>query len=228
MQPADVICLLAEQHAPKAVIQVGLGDRQQTERLIGVLAEDAAATFTLIDPQLFIETEVAEWVKHIQRSPAGSVVEFMASRPDQVLPDLYFQELSFDLAILNPCQDEAETQVAYYYLNKLLPYEGNLLALSDTNTDAMSRLARQAQQSGQYGIRQTAGSLPHTPRLEKLLRQQVSRVPGFIRERLADFIQPEWLTSNEELGLTGDLIILERLTTQDDAIAGVDQLIESI
>ena len=217
---------LVERLQPESILQIGLSSSRSIHSLSRAIANHDGSLITLIEPQLYDRPEYDRILQELQDESLDKSIDFMATYADQVLPDLYFQELRFDLAILNPCRNYEETFVAFYYLNKMLPLN-HYVVIEQANDPVMRRLIRHMVSESGYEVHANVESGMEMPKIERLIREQYARIPGFVRQRVEDFIRPEIVITNEELGITGSLIVLEKVQEDDVPVLGVDQMLEA-
>ncbi len=218
---------LIEQTNPESIIQVGLSSSRSIRTLCNAAVQQEGILVTLIEPLLYEKPEYGQVLQQLRADALDQGVDFMATYADQVLPDLYFQALSFDLMVLNPCRTYEETFVAYYYLDKMLPCN-RFIIIEQANDPIMRRLLRHMLSNSGYRVHTCFDGEAEMPKLERLLREQYARIPAFVRQRVEDFIRPEILVTDEELGINGTLMVLEKLREEQSPFTGDDLLLDAI
>ena len=117
--PAELIHSVVSKQNPESILQIGLSSLDIMKAICTATASNESNVITLIEPLLYERPENNAILEQLKNENLHQTIDFMATSADQVLPDLYFQELSFDLAIMNPCATYEETFVTFYYLHKM-------------------------------------------------------------------------------------------------------------
>lgn len=222
--PTQLVTSIIESTQPEAILYIGIGDPDILEQVCRATRENPAVVITLIQPNLHDNPRHADVLQRLKEQGLDSNIEFMSTSADEVLPDLYFQELSFDLAILNPCQDQDETFVSFYYINKMLPQNGCII-LPDTNNDITRKLSRQLITDAGYKIQHTANAKPTMTYIERLVRNQYQRIPESIRHQVEKVIRDDIVVTDEQLGLDGTFVVFQKSLADDPLDVQVDQLV---
>lgn len=223
----QVIQTLIEANRPEAILYIGLGSPDVLEEVCRCTADNPATVITLIDPDLHTECSHTEALQHVKTQGLDTHIEYMSTSADEVLPDLYFQELTFDMAILNPCRDYNETFVSFYYIDKMLQQNG-LLLIPNTDSDIMAKLSRHLVKAAGYQIKKTPSSEQEANPLEQLLRRQYARIPAFIRQKIELVIREDILITDQELGLDGSFVVFEKCEQDEPLDQQVDQWVAAL
>ncbi len=225
--PEALLQTLVARQQPESVLQVGLSNLNMMKAVCSACAENESTVITVIEPNLYQDDECNQILEQLQHEALDQTIEFMATSADQVLPDLYFQELSFDLVIMNPCPTYEETFVTFYYLNKML-LKDRLLIVDRASETIMRKLTRHLINELGYKVHTSLEDTLDMPRIERLIREQYARIPSFIRHRVEEFIRPELLITDQELGINGTLIALQKCRQESDLALEADQMIEAM
>lgn len=224
----DLIKAIIKTQKPQSIMQVGLGEQPNMLALCEALnQQDDEASITVIESNLDLDPACSATLAALQEVDLDQLVECLSTSADQVLPDLYFQELSYDMAVLNPCATFEETFVAFYYIDKMLP-QNALILINQADTPIMRKLCRQMITGMEYAVDRCAETQSDMPKIEKIIREQYSRVPAFIKNRIEDVIHPQIVISDEELGLFGPLISLKKQRKSASPAFEVDEMLEAI
>lgn len=200
---------IVQQVKPHAVVQVGAGELESTLALFEALDTAEGAMVTLVEPELFTDAACRTVWDALCHHEFDSQIEMVNNQPDQALPDFYFQEQVFDMAVLNPLPSADQNFVALYYLGKLLP-KGALLLVHQADAEAINPWLRRLVLAGEYRARRQ--SEISEPLLEKILRARYQKLPALVRNRIEDMIRPEVITPDSQLGLQGRFVVLEKLS----------------
>lgn len=216
---------IVQQANPHAIVQVGAGDLESTLALFEGLDTSDGAMVTLVEPALFSDASCrAVWDALCHRE-FDSQVEMVNNQADQALPDFFFQEQVFDMAVLNPLAAPDQNFVALYFLGKLLP-KGALLLVHNAEDDAINPWLRRLVLAGEYRARPQA--VVSEPLLEKILRARYQKLPALVRNKIEDMIRPEVITPDSQLGLQGRFVVLEKLSQGSAVELDVEKMIAEL
>lgn len=218
--------IVAQAH-PRAILQVGAGALETTLALCEAMTADESALLTLVDPDLHTDPACRALLDALDHHELDTAVELISNPADQALPDFFFQEQVYDMAVLNPLSRADQNFVALYYIGKLLP-RGALLLIHDAENEAVKPWLRQLVQNGEYKVRRASAVENTQPLLEKLLRSRYQKLPAFVRSRIEDMIRPEMIKPNSELGLDADFLVLEKLSQGCAVDLDVEQMIAEL
>lgn len=216
------------QHArPHAIVQVGAGALETTLALCEAMTADDSATLTLVEPNLYTDPACRAVLDALRHHEFDTAVEMIGNPADQALPDFFFQEQVYDLAVLNPLPTAEQNFIALYYLGKLLP-KGALLLIADAGGDNVKPWLRRLVLTGDYRVQRQPGAREEQPLLEKILRNRYQKLPAIVRGKIEDMIKPELITPDSDLGLSGDFIVLEKLNSGCAVEMDVEQMIAEL
>lgn len=222
----DLLRSLVSQHKPQTLLQVGVADTEPLEVLCEAV-QDAGATLTLVAPQLFTDARVKTALKSLKQKKLDQVLELIGNPADQALPDFFFQEQVYNMAVMNSLERYEENFVAFYYLNKLLP-EGACVVINSAGKPAMRRLLRDIINGKDFIVSASYDTGIERPRVERILRARYQKLPGFVRERVEEFLRPEFVTPDDALGIGGDVVVLKKIGFGPMAEMDVEQMIAAL
>lgn len=210
---------------PQAVLQIGSGQPEDCLALCESLGE--TGMLTLVEPQFHADKNCRALWKILAANGWDNSVDVIDNPADQALPDFFFQEQVYDMAVLNALPDAAQNFVVLYYLGKLLP-QGALLLVQGADRDTVKLWLRHLLGSRQYRVHAQNPASPETPLLEKILRSRYQKLPAWVRAKIEDMIKPEIITADADLGLSGPLLVLEKLKPTGQAVLDVEQMIAEL
>lgn len=217
---------LIEQHRPQALLQVGLADVESLVAVCHVLRARAEGQITLVDDRLHNDLSWRPHLKALRQHKLDDVLDIVGNHADRALPDFYFQEQGFDLALFVPGERRDENQVILYYLERLLS-PGGALVVTDSDAPAMQGLLRERLACG--GLEVVGPVAGHRfSRVERLLRDRYSRLPVLLRSRIEEWVRPERLRPDSELGLDAPCVVLRRPGEPEDDAIDVERLIAEL
>lgn len=221
------VTAILKQQAPQEVLQLGLGDFDLTLSVCEALNTLENSALTLLTPSLL---QHSDFLKEVQKRHLGSLmdlVELHRTPADEVLPDLYFQNRSVNLAIINDIGHFDQALVALYYVDKMLISRGTLV-LNNADTPVMRKLCRYLVNEREYTIQQTLDSGSNESWLTRLLRSQLNKAPKTLKNTARNLINPDLLMLDEDPRLQGSMIALTRRVEEGDIDMDFDTLLESI
>lgn len=224
---AEIIRKIVQQSQPHTIVQVGAGELESTLALCETIDTEGGAMLTLVEPDLHTDPACrAVWDALCHHALDGSV-EMVGNPADQALPDFFFQEQVYDMAVLNPLSNAELNFVALYYLGKLLP-KGAMLLVPQADSDAVKPWLRRLLLAGEYRVRHHGEVVAEPPLLEKILRKRYQKLPALVRHTIEDMVRPELITPDSQLGLTGSLVVLEKLSHGSAVELDVEQMIAEL
>ena len=223
----DLIHSLILKKKPQNIVQIGLSGLADITATCDAASQVEGASITLIEPDLYSNDHYSAIPSQLQQRELDHCIEFLTTPPDQVLPDLYFQEQTIELAIINPCSTYDETFVSFYYLNKMLPKDAVIL-INNAQSNIMRTLCRHMIGNVDYIIKGGLKTTPPKYSLEKLLRNQYKKAPDFIKNQIAALVHPDLLATNEELSTLGTIIALQKTQGQEHEETNVEAMLEAL
>jgi hypothetical protein len=217
---------LIEQHRPQMLLQVGLADVDSLLAVCHLLRARAQGQLTLVDDRLHNDLSWRPQLRTLRQHKLDDVLDIVGNHADRALPDFYFQEQSFDLALFVPGERRDENQVVLYYLERLLA-PGAALVVTASDAPAMQGLLRERLACGNLEVLgPVAGQ--RLSRVERLLRDRYGRLPHLLRDRIEAWVRPERLRPDSELGLDGPCVVLRRPGVPDDEHLDVERLLAEL
>jgi hypothetical protein len=215
------------EHSPQNTLQLGLGNLDQTLSTCHTLKNLNNATLTLITPTLMQHSKFSQELKKLKEDALIDLVELIRTPADEVLPDFYFQNSSFDLAIMNDCSQFDQAMVAFYYIDKMLISRGTLI-ITDADTPVMRKLCRHLLTERSYTINKSINSIKKGPKIARLLRERFNKAPALFTDRIKPFLNAELLLTDEDLGLGCSIIAFTKPAEEGEIEMDFDSLLESI
>ena len=211
--------------APHAVLQIGTGSYEYSKALIDGLNGLEGVQFTLVAGDADRAT-----LKQLNDEGLEEWADVVPQPADQVLPDFYFQEHRFDLAVINPGYTYDETLVCFYYMNKMLS-KTNKIIVNQADNESMHALCRHILDTGDFVVKAASSSPKQVSAVERVIREQYEKLPEWIHRHTETIINPALLENASALGLNGEVIIFEKITgkvekAEDDI--DVDAMIEAM
>jgi hypothetical protein len=211
---------------PHSIVQVGAGNYEHAKTIIETARDLPSTRLTML-----INDADNDTVAKLRQHQLDQWVDFIQLPADQVLPDFYFQEHTFDFAVINPSYGEQETRIAFYYISKLLDEDCKLI-VNEAPNNGLRALCRYVLGSGDYAIFATSGNTSTMPWLERLLRDTYQKLPQAIKTQTDQLINPTLLETDPVLGLWGNTIVFNKLTSSapqhEEDIVDVDAMIEAM
>jgi hypothetical protein len=223
---AELTRKIVQQAQPHAIVQIGAGELESTLALCEAMRVGEGVTLTLVEPELHTDPDCRAVWDALCHHEFDTGVEMINNPADQALPDFFFQEQVYDMAVLNPSGNAEQNFVALYYLGKLLP-KGAMLLVHKADIDTIKPWLRRLVTAGDYRVRRQ-GSAGEPPLLEKILRNRYQKLPGYVRSKIEDMIRPEVITPDSELGLNSDFVVLEKLCQGGALELDVEQMIAEL
>lgn len=221
------------EHSPQNTLQLGLGNLDQTLSTCHTLKNLNNATLTLITPTLMQHSKFSQELKKLKEDALINLVELIRTPADEVLPDFYFQNSSFDLAIMNDCSQFDQAMVAFYYIDKMLISRGTLI-ITDADTPVMRKLCRHLLTERSYNIgssfniNKSINDIKKGPKIARLLRERFNKAPALFTDRIKPFLNAELLLTDEDLGLGCSIIAFTKPAEEGEIEMDFDSLLESI
>ena len=211
--------------APQTVLQIGAGCYESSKALIDALGSLEEPQFTLV-----VGDNDNSVLEQLNNDGLDEWADIVPQSADQVLPDFYFQEHRFDLAIINPGYTYDETLVCFYYMNKMLS-KGNKIIVNQAADEKMHALCRHILDAGDFVVSAASESPKQVSKLENLVREQYKKLPAWIHRQAEMVINPALLENASVLGLDGDVIVFEKITEVEEKLEDeidVDAMIEAM
>ncbi|PAV27086.1 hypothetical protein CF392_02845 [Tamilnaduibacter salinus] len=212
---------------PQEVLQVGLGDFDLTLSVCQTLNTLDDTALTLLTGTRLQHAEFLKAVRQRNVDALMDVVELNWTPADEVLPDLYFQNRSVDLAIINEVGPYDQALVSLYYVDKMLASRGTLV-IHNADTSVMKTLCQYLVNEREYTVQHTLGGKPDDALIPRLLRRQFHRAPGFVKNTVKTVIHPDLLRLDEDPRLQGSMVVLTGPVAEGDIDMDFDTLLESI
>ena len=191
---------------PDSILQIGTGSFQHSKCIIETVKDLPSTRLTV----LFNETD-SQVLEQLKADDLDQWADFIQLPADQVLPDFYFQEHSFDLAIINPSYGTHETRVSLYYISKMLN-KGSKLIVNELPVDGLRELCRYVLDTREYEVSATSENARPMPELERLVRKGYQSLPQWVKEKTDTLINPTLLETDAMLGLFGNTIVFTKLS----------------
>ncbi len=210
---------------PRNILQLGLGDVDDTLILADLLEQVPGAALTLIESAAREAQYDQDTRAKLKALCERSSVERIGAPFDEALPDFYFQHHCWDMVIMNPFERFDQALVALYYLDKMLLSQGELL-LWGTDTPVMARLCLQIQENNSYQLVEQWGVKPPSVSLgTRLLRTAMAKAPASI-ERLARLVlNPRLWESEGKSPVFGRSVLLRKPMPLNEADMDFDTLL---
>ncbi|ARU55645.1 MAG: hypothetical protein MI864_12375 [Pseudomonadales bacterium] len=210
---ADFISDLITDKQPMNVIQVGMGNNIMTTAVCLALTQIEEGLLTIVSPPLSATEEQPihqlDSLRKEKLETSNWPVELVEVAPEKVLPDLYFQSRTMDFAIINEQRRFDEAMIAFYYIDMMMPPGGTII-ITSADRPVMRKLCRYMALERRYPcsppqLEKKAGLF-----LRKMLKDRLDKAPAKFRNRVREFVNPDLLVTNEDLGIEGDLIIFTK------------------
>jgi len=221
----ELVCNTTKAAAPQSVLQIGAGCYENSKALIDALGSLEEPQFTLV-----VGDKDQPVLDLLNNDGLDEWADIVPQPADQVLPDFYFQEDRFDLAIINSGYTYDETLVCFYYMNKMLS-KGNKIIVNQAADDKMYALCRHILDTGDFVVSAASESPKQASKLESLVREQYKKLPAWIHRQAEMVINPALLENASTLGLDGDVIVFEKITEVEEKLedeVDVDAMIEAM
>ncbi|CBL43607.1 hypothetical protein HDN1F_00240 [gamma proteobacterium HdN1] len=216
-----------QERMPRAVLQIGAGSLESTLAVCEALDLDAGAMLTLVEPAIYSDASCRTVLDALQHHGYDSSVEVVANFADQALPDFFFQEQGYDLAVLNPSGDADQNFITLYYLGKLLP-KNALLMVYRAEDESIRPWLRRLVVENRYRVLPKEVRAQELPFLEKILRDRYQRLPARLRSVVEDRVRSEVILPDHQLGLVGSFVVLEKLDGASAEAVDVEQMIAEL
>ena len=224
---SPALSAILKDQSPQEVLQVGLGDFDLTLSACQTLNTLDDAAMTLLTSTCLQHAEFLKEVRKRNVEALMDMVELSWTPADEVLPDLYFQNRSVDLAIINEVGPFDQALVTLYYVDKMLASRGTLV-INNADTPVMKKLCQYLVNEREYSLQQTLGDKPKDALLPRLLRRQFHRAPVFVKNTVKTVINPDLLRLDDDPRLHGSMVVLTGPVAEGDIDMDFDTLLESI
>ncbi|OUS23499.1 hypothetical protein A9Q99_27810 [Gammaproteobacteria bacterium 45_16_T64] len=221
----ELVRKTTKEAAAQSILQIGTGSYESSKVLVDALNNLEEPQFTLV-----VSDNDSAVLEQLNNDGLDEWADIVPQSADQVLPDFYFQEHRFDLAIINPGYTYDETLVCFYYINKMLS-KGNKIIVSQATDDKMHALCRHILEAGDFVVSAASESPKQVSKLEGLVRAQYNKLPQWIHRQAEMVINPALLENASSLGLDGDVIVFEKITEVEEKLedeVDVDAMIEAM
>lgn len=224
---AEITRKIVQQAKPRSVVQVGAGEMESTLALCDALDGEAGVMLTLVEPEIYSSADCRAVLDALEHHGHDGSVEMVANAADQALPDFFFQEQVYDLAVLNPLANADQNFVVMYFLGKLLP-KGAMLLVHNAGSETVKPWLRRLVVAGDYRVKRQGPVRAEPPLLEKILRSRYQKLPALVRNAVEDMVRPEVITPDSQLGLNSEFLVLEKLCQGSTVELDVEQMIAEL
>ncbi|MDX1755690.1 MAG: hypothetical protein R3175_06505 [Marinobacter sp.] len=224
---SSFLTTVIREQAPQEVLQVGLGNFDLTLSVCRALNDLDNSALTLLTPNLIQHSDFLKEVTKRGVETLMELVELNRTPADEVLPDLYFQNRSINMAIVNDMGQFDQALVALYYVDKMLVSRGTLV-INNANNPVMRKLCHYLVAEREYSLQRTFGGAKGEALLPRLLRSQFHKAPEFVKNTMKTLINPDLLRLDEDPRLQGSMVVLTRRVEEGEIDMDFDTLLESI
>jgi len=203
---AALIHSLIADKKPQSILQIGTGCYELSKTVCDALSQEENIHFTLVASPS--DTEVLE---RLSEEGLDNNLEVINLPADLVLPDLHFQHLTFDLAIIN---DDvfAESFVSFYYINKMLN-KGDCIVIRGVQQAETQQLCRRILKTADYQVLQASTEKKSLPLLKRVIQNRYQALPAWIQAPVSTLINPALLEVDQLDILDGSVVVFEKITT---------------
>jgi len=203
---AVLIHSLITDKKPQSILQIGTGCYELSKTVCDALSQEDNIHYTLV-----ASPADAEVLERLSEEGLDNNLEVINLPADLVLPDLHFQHLTFDLAIIND-DAFAESFVSFYYINKMLN-KGDCIVIRGVQHAETQQLCRRIMKTADYQMLQASVKKKSTSLLKRVLQNRYQALPAWLQTPVSILINPALLEADQLDVLDGSVVIFEKTTT---------------